>query len=282
MVARPSNAACAPAPLVKRIEDQLRRGEEVLETGRQRLGIEHHMELRGDDQDADAGQHAVDHGRRHHAEPHAQDPSAPAATWIRPAISTTGPSAMMPCVCTSSNTSTASPAAGPLTSSGLNRRSLPTTMPPMIPEIRPAAGGTPEAIAMPMHSGTATRKTTIEARKSAITPPLAVLDGAALVPHSDGSQSRYRRSGARHPCRSAPAREAARSAAVGCLATGGTSDASMRLRLSSLDLRRSRKRRGARHRRRGYRRFRCRRPSRACRSCRLHARRAATDGWVRR
>ena len=39
-------------------------------------------------------------------------------------------------------------------------------MPPMMPVIRPFSGGTPEAMAMPMHSGIATRKTTIDAVKS--------------------------------------------------------------------------------------------------------------------
>ena len=42
----------------------------------------------------------------------------------------------------------------------------PYNQPPMIPVISPAATGTPEAIAIPMQSGNATRKTTIEARKS--------------------------------------------------------------------------------------------------------------------
>src|SRR5689334_18684661 len=36
----------------------------------------------------------------------------------------------------------------------------------MMPVISPAAGGAPEAIAMPIHSGNATRKTTTEASKS--------------------------------------------------------------------------------------------------------------------
>jgi hypothetical protein len=39
-------------------------------------------------------------------------------------------------------------------------------MPPMMPVISPFSGGTPEATAMPMQSGIATRKTTIEAVKS--------------------------------------------------------------------------------------------------------------------
>ena len=36
----------------------------------------------------------------------------------------------------------------------------------MIPVIRPAAGGSPEAIAMPMHKGNATKKTMIDGRMS--------------------------------------------------------------------------------------------------------------------
>ena len=36
----------------------------------------------------------------------------------------------------------------------------------MMPVISPAAGGAPDAIAMPMQSGSATRKTTTEARRS--------------------------------------------------------------------------------------------------------------------
>ena len=48
-----------------------RRGDadEVLDAGADRLVVEHDVELRGEDQHADAGQHAVDHGRRHGAEP---------------------------------------------------------------------------------------------------------------------------------------------------------------------------------------------------------------------
>ncbi|MNE83797.1 hypothetical protein D3C80_1806440 [compost metagenome] len=70
-----------------------------------------------------------------------------------------------PCWRTSSNTSTARPAAGPLTCNG-EPASQPTTSPPMIPVIRPLAGGSPEAMAMPMHRGRATRNTTTEANSS--------------------------------------------------------------------------------------------------------------------
>jgi hypothetical protein len=42
----------------------------------------------------------------------------------------------------------------------------PTIMPPMMPVTMPAVGGIPEASEMPIQRGRATRKTTIEARKS--------------------------------------------------------------------------------------------------------------------
>ena len=68
---------------------------------------------------------------------------------------------------TISYTITVRPAAGPLTCNG-EPASDPTTIPPTIPVIRPAATGTPEAIAIPMQSGNATRKTTIDAKKSCL------------------------------------------------------------------------------------------------------------------
>src|SRR5438094_8105659 len=43
---------------------------------------------------------------------------------------------------------------------------MPTTSPPMMPVRMPEAAGAPEAMAMPMHSGSATRKTTKEAEKA--------------------------------------------------------------------------------------------------------------------
>ncbi|MNR24960.1 hypothetical protein D3C85_1420770 [compost metagenome] len=89
----------------------------------------------------------------------------PASNCSRPANSRIGPSIATPCWRTSSNTSTARPAAGPLTCNG-EPASQPTTMPPMIPVIRPLAGGMPEAMAMPMHKGRATRNTTTEASNS--------------------------------------------------------------------------------------------------------------------
>jgi hypothetical protein len=61
-----------------------------------------------------------------------------------------------------------------VTSSGLPANS-PTTMPPTMPVIRPTAAafsaGTPEAIAMPMHSGSATRNTTTDANRSCFHAP---------------------------------------------------------------------------------------------------------------
>src|SRR5437868_1291871 len=41
-----------------------------------------------------------------------------------------------------------------------------TIMPPTMPVMMPVVGGKPDAIEMPIHNGRATRKTTIEARKS--------------------------------------------------------------------------------------------------------------------
>lgn len=89
----------------------------------------------------------------------------PASNCSRPASSRIGPSMATPCWRTSSKTNTANPAAGPLTCSFEPARK-PTTRPPMIPVIRPLAGGRPEAMAMPMHKGSATRNTTTEANNS--------------------------------------------------------------------------------------------------------------------
>lgn len=47
-------------------------------------------------------------------------------------------------------------------------------IPPMIPVISPFSAGTPEAIAIPMHKGIATRKTTIDAVRSR---PSSGIDG---------------------------------------------------------------------------------------------------------
>lgn len=51
------------------------------------------------------------------------------------------------------------PAAGPLTLNG-DLLILPTTIPPMIPEIIPENSGAPEAKAIPRHKGTDIKKTT--------------------------------------------------------------------------------------------------------------------------
>jgi hypothetical protein len=57
------------------------------------------------------------------------------------------------------------PAAGPLTlvCEPLIR---PTTIPPMIPDIRPDRRGAPDANAIPRHSGRATKKTTMDDGRS--------------------------------------------------------------------------------------------------------------------
>ena len=63
------------------------------------------------------------------------------------------------------NTIAASPAAGPLTP----REELltdPTTIPPMIPAIKPEKSGAPLARAIPKQRGSATKKTTILAGMS--------------------------------------------------------------------------------------------------------------------
>jgi hypothetical protein len=76
-----------------------------------------------------------------------------------------GPSAEKPRSWMISKTMTARPAAGPLTWRG-EPAIEPTTMPPMMPVRMPAAGWAPEAKAMPMQRGSATRKTTSEAERS--------------------------------------------------------------------------------------------------------------------
>jgi hypothetical protein len=78
---------------------------------------------------------------------------------------TIGPSISIPCFWISSYTMTASPAAGPLTCRG-QPDSAPVSRPPTIPVISPAAGGAPDAIAMPMQRGSATRNTTTDASRS--------------------------------------------------------------------------------------------------------------------
>ena len=90
---------------------------------------------------------------------------------------------MTPIICspnwsTSCQTNTERPAAGPLTCNGAPEM-VPTMMPPTMPVMMPAVGGMPEASAMPMHSGSATRKTTIDARKSR--PKVADVKGRAFI-----------------------------------------------------------------------------------------------------
>src|SRR5450830_73888 len=62
-------------------------------------------------------------------------------------------------------TMTIKPAAGPLTlmAEPLN---VATITPPMMPEIMPLIGATPDALAIPRHKGRATRKTTMPASRS--------------------------------------------------------------------------------------------------------------------
>ena len=60
---------------------------------------------------------------------------------------------------------TVRPAAGPVTDSG-ERLIRGTTRPPTTPATSPDTGGTPHAMAMPRHSGSATRKTTMPATAS--------------------------------------------------------------------------------------------------------------------
>ena len=57
------------------------------------------------------------------------------------------------------------PAAGPLMARWLPLNGV-ATIPPMIAEITPAIGGTPDAAATPNPSGNATSETLIAARKS--------------------------------------------------------------------------------------------------------------------
>ena len=66
------------------------------------------------------------------------------------------------------NTTAANPAAGPLTLVD-DWLMKPTTIPPITPDMIPDNKGAPEAKATPKHNGRATRKTTREAGKSALT-----------------------------------------------------------------------------------------------------------------
>ena len=98
--------------------------------------------------------------------------SAALATRLRPSRICTSPAATViaqvtfqPKRPTNSATTTVSPAAGPLASSG-EPPSSPATMPPAAAAMSPAMTGASEAIAMPSDSGNATRNTTIEAGRS--------------------------------------------------------------------------------------------------------------------
>ena len=93
-------------------------------------------------------------------------PPSPMTICSSPAPSTITPSIPSPCCDTAEDTSTVSPAAGPLTCMVLPGSS-PTTMPPTMPVMMPSSAGTPEATATPTHSGSATRNTTSEAPRSA-------------------------------------------------------------------------------------------------------------------
>ena len=92
--------------------------------------------------------------------------NAPKATCRPPAISTASRNASNePSEVICASTTAASPAAGPLTLTWEPLR-MPTTMPPMTPEIRPERSGAPEASAIPRQSGSATRNTTRPATMS--------------------------------------------------------------------------------------------------------------------
>ena len=126
---------------------------------------------------ADAGEHAVDHGRRYGAEPLTE--LAQAGDELDEAGEQHDDAEHLAArLVDELQTSTERPAAGPLTCSGAPEME-PTTMPPMMPVMMPAVGGMPEAIEMPMHSGSATRKTTIDARKSR--PMVADVKGCAFI-----------------------------------------------------------------------------------------------------
>ena len=62
----------AVPPSVKAFISDVGDAEEVLDAGAERLVVEHDVELPGEDQHADAGEHAVDDGRRDGAEPLAE------------------------------------------------------------------------------------------------------------------------------------------------------------------------------------------------------------------
>ena len=98
--------------------------------------------------------------------------SNPIANWIAPASTTAIRNGAMPAFMSpapslpsSSSTIEVRPAAGPDTDKGAFEMSG-TRMPPQMPETMPETGGIPDAIAMPRHSGSATRNTTMPATES--------------------------------------------------------------------------------------------------------------------
>ena len=85
---------------------------------------------------------------------------------MTPAITTANKKAgHEPSVAIDVRTITASPAAGPLTPSA-DPLAIPTIIPPTIPAMIPEKRGAPDARAIPRHSGTATKNTTILAGRS--------------------------------------------------------------------------------------------------------------------
>ena len=60
---------------------------------------------------------------------------------------------------------------------------VPTMMPPTMPVMIPAVGGMPDASEMPMQRGRATRKTTMDARKSR--PKVSLEKGEAMSPRAE-------------------------------------------------------------------------------------------------
>ncbi len=93
--------------------------------------------------------------------------NAPSTSCSTPAARVIMQVARQPYVRTSSPTTRASPAAGPLTCT-TDPPSGPATRPPTTAAIRPAMSGAPQVTAMPRERGTATRKTTSEAGRSCL------------------------------------------------------------------------------------------------------------------
>ncbi len=90
----------------------------------------------------------------------------PKTSWINPAIKTAvRKTSKAPKSVIAVNTIAVKPAAGPETLR-FEVLKYPTTMPPTIPDMIPENNGAPEAIAIPKHKGSATRKTTKPDAKS--------------------------------------------------------------------------------------------------------------------